>query len=104
MDSHRVMGEAPTLLPQRPNPRPGYGDLVSIHVLDGAQVLPFLALDNLPVVTRTLTSVGSVVVVEYDDVWQRLTFYRQDAWLRGGRLAEDGNDNKLEEPSDASEP
>ena len=105
MDSQRVMGKAQTPLPQRPNSRLGNGDLLSIHVLDGAQALPFVALDNLPVVTRTLTSVGSVVVVEYDDVWQRLTFYRQDAWLRGGRLAEDGDVNSLEElPSDVSEP
>ena len=105
MDSQRVMGEAQTPLPQRPNHWLGDEDLLSIHVLDGAQALPFLALDSLPVVARTLTSVGSVVVVEYDDVWQRLTFYRQDAWLRGGRLAEDGDINSLEELlSDASEP
>ena len=105
MDNQRVMGEARTPLSRRPNPRLGNSDLLSIHVLDGAQALPFVALDNLPVVTRTLTSVGSVVVVEYDDEWQRLTFYRQDAWLRGGRLAEDRGVNGLEElPTDALEP
>jgi hypothetical protein len=55
------------------------------HVLDGAQALPFLTLDGLPAVARALTLVGSVVVVQYDAEWQRLTFYRQAAWLPSGR-------------------
>ena len=62
-----------------------------------------MALDDLPVVVRAYTAIGSFVALEYDDVWQRLTFYRQDAWLRGGRLAEDRDVNSLEElPSDES--
>jgi hypothetical protein len=75
-----------------------------IHVLDGAQALAFVALDSLPAVVRALTPVGSVVVVQYDDVWNRLTFYRQDAWLPGNRIpAANDHDPSTEEEFAAPE-
>jgi hypothetical protein len=59
---------------------------LSVHVLDGAEALPQMTLENLPLMAQALGTKGAVLVIEYDENCQCLRFHSQDEWLRGGRL------------------
>jgi len=61
------------------------GDLLHIHILDGATPLPEVALEELPRMVQALSESGAVLVVEYDGEAKCLRFYSQDPWLRAGR-------------------
>ncbi len=90
-----------TRAPRRTNVqsrRAAGGQPCTIHILDGAEAMPFVTLDNLPIVVRALALSGALIVVEYDETWQRLAFYRQGKWIPRRPI-----ENVLEEEDDDDE-
>lgn len=61
------------------------GTPITIHILDGAEVLPDATLENLPSVVRLMTSLEQVVIVNYDAEARQLVFYRRPEWILAGR-------------------